>query len=103
MTKVTTTGGKLAIVFVYPRHIMKMNNIWGRPTICRIFSVLDEIDPAKNLPKLKLCGEGLAVCSPKDQFTRRVGRKIALQRAVQHFSDALKKEIWEGFFKTCRQ
>lgn len=49
-------------------------------------------------------GFGLATCRPPDQFDRRVGRKLALKRALeQGFPGAENKHIraaiWKGYFK----
>jgi hypothetical protein len=50
-----------------------------------------EIDP--------LAG-GVAHCSPKDQFDRNKGRKIAMMRALQAVPKADRQPFWDAYFST---
>jgi hypothetical protein len=46
-----------------------------------------------------ICGAlGFAYCSVADNFQKSIGRKIALSRAVQPFTRAERKEIWDQYF-----
>jgi hypothetical protein len=42
---------------------------------------------------------GAAACSPNDQHNKDVGRKIALQRAMEHrgMNKATRTKIWEAY------
>lgn len=42
---------------------------------------------------------GDAVCSSGDRFQRRVGRKVALTRAICHLPRDVRREIWEDLWK----
>lgn len=42
---------------------------------------------------------GQAECSINDQFSRPVGRKIALTRAVAGFPKSERRRVWEAYFK----
>lgn len=43
---------------------------------------------------------GLALCSKSDVFSRAVGRKIALQRAISQMvaSKSVRSQIWQSYF-----
>jgi hypothetical protein len=58
----------------------------GRPlvTVCELFTLTNE-----------LMGTGIAICSPKDEPNKRVGRAIARQRAFHAFKTHTNKlPIW---------
>jgi hypothetical protein len=42
---------------------------------------------------------GVTVCSPRDNFNRYAGRKIAFARAICHLSRSSREQIWEAYFK----
>lgn len=46
---------------------------------------------------------GVAVCSPRDNFSRNVGRKVALTKALQssHFTKYDRTKVWEEYFSMC--
>lgn len=68
--------------------------MWSREP----YSTLVEVS-TKHGEKIK----GVSECSPKDQFSKEVGRKIALKRALSS-SELLtkddKKAIWDGYRDT---
>src|SRR6266571_8529536 len=37
-------------------------------------------------------------CSKSDQFVRRVGHKLALQRAIGHMPVAVRRQIWAAYW-----
>lgn len=51
--------------------------------------------------KRTLLGTGVATQSAKDQFNRRVGRKVSLTRAIKESTTdkSLRQYIWENYFK----
>lgn len=47
---------------------------------------------------------GMAVCSLKDMFSRKVGRKISLERALLKFSPKWERaEIWAKYFEKVKK
>jgi hypothetical protein len=42
---------------------------------------------------------GEAFCNPQDQFTRKIGRKLALARALALLPRTLRQQIWASYFK----
>jgi hypothetical protein len=42
---------------------------------------------------------GYAYCSIADNFQKSTGRKIALTRAIEPFTRAERKEIWDQYFQ----
>lgn len=51
---------------------------------------------------------GLARCSLSDRYNRRIGRKLALLRAMQQHpltrdDKALRTAIWKKFFEKCKR
>lgn len=44
---------------------------------------------------------GWATCSPKDVFSRRVGRKVALARALKYggFTQPQRTQVWKQLFE----
>lgn len=44
-------------------------------------------------------GSGEATCAHIDNFCRSTGRKVALSRAMKSVDKALRKGIWDGYFK----
>jgi hypothetical protein len=43
--------------------------------------------------------QGVAHCHSHDQFSKYVGRKVALGRALKAFPRPLRKHIWHEYFK----
>ena len=43
--------------------------------------------------------QGAAYCNPCDQFSKKVGRKLALGRALQALPRNLRQQIWEAYFR----
>lgn len=48
--------------------------------------------------------EGVAECSEKDTFSKVVGRKIAMSRALKKagFDRDSRKAFWDQYFKECK-
>jgi len=44
-------------------------------------------------------GVGEAICQPTDNFCRKTGRKLSLERALIGFSKESKKLFWDEFLK----
>ena len=82
MFQVTLKNGVIRKVEFYYCEMGK------RETRCRI---LDESD--------KLMAWGTAKCSPKDQFNKNVGRKIALTNAISNYDKSIRQQFWEGYFQ----
>jgi hypothetical protein len=45
--------------------------------------------------------QGVAKCCARDQFTKRTGRKIALERAIRPMPRDIRKEIWQAYWRQC--
>lgn len=43
-------------------------------------------------------GQGVTYCHSTDQFCRAIGRKIALQRAIEHLPREARTQIWKAYF-----
>lgn len=50
-----------------------------------------------NTDGILLC-KGLATCSPKDNFCKDTGRKIALARAIGSMNKEWRTMIWNAYF-----
>lgn len=40
---------------------------------------------------------GAAACIPEDQFVKETGRKLALTRAIKHFTREVRGLIWQAY------
>lgn len=49
-----------------------------------------------------VCFTGVARCSPKDNFSKRMGRKIALRRALSNTNRVFRKSAWQAYKAECR-
>jgi cell wall hydrolase len=55
--------------------------------------------------KIKGCAEiahpyyGAAFCHENDQFSKRVGRKLAMSRAIKPLPRSLRQQLWAAYFK----
>ena len=49
-----------------------------------------------------LIGEGHSYCSLMDNFDRKVGRKLALARAIAELDKDTRTEIWKEYMKKAR-
>ena len=45
---------------------------------------------------------GTATCHPHDNFSRRVGRRIALTRAIKNLPREYRKRVWEKYLAKCK-
>jgi len=43
---------------------------------------------------------GMTLCSPSDQFCRKTGRKIALQRALVEYSRETRAAFWQEYWRS---
>ena len=41
---------------------------------------------------------GFSACSKRDQFNRKVGRKVALQRTLQPLDKKIRTEVWKEYW-----
>ena len=57
-------------------------------TGCRIFGVDN-----------KMVAEAFAYCSIRDNFSRKIGRKIALAKTMKYLPKTLRSEIWKKYFE----
>lgn len=48
-------------------------------------------------PNDDLISIGHAMCVPTDNFSRRVGRKMALTRALEGFDRAVRRAVWRDY------
>ncbi len=45
---------------------------------------------------------GAATCHPQDNFSKSIGRKLALTNAMLDFDRDLRKIIWQEYHKHCK-
>ena len=79
---------KLFIHFLKNKKYETFEHYKPYKTICLL------IDVKTNELKYK----GVAECSEQDQFCYKIGRKLALDRAINSFDKATKQVIWTTFF-----
>lgn len=48
-----------------------------------------------------IVGRGMAVCHPKDNFCRAIGRKKALAHGLHSLSKILRTEVWIAYKAAC--
>ena len=61
-------------------------------TICRLYDSLGEV-----------LSEGYAFQKEPDNFSRAIGRRIALTKALRSInSKSLRTDIWQDYFRTCK-
>ena len=68
-----------------------------RYTHCELYEILPGPDNEK--PQTKLMCEGIARCSPLDNFNKEAGRKIALTRAIKvlELNRDEREVVWETY------
>jgi len=88
MFRLATDSGELKVKF---RHIRDDDPRSRAQTDCYIFKddVIEEV--------------GITFCSLSDNFSRAVGRKIALTRAVKNLPKDLRTKIWHEYFSKTRK
>lgn len=70
------------------------NNVWV--TKCKI----EITDPLYYENCYNIIGQ--TICSPRDNFSKKIGRKISFQRAIQNFSRETRTILWNEFFKNIK-
>ena len=62
---------------------------------CRLLSENDEV----------IVGVGISSCSKEDQFSYKIGRKLALKRAIDNsgISKPERKAVWGKYFKLTKE
>lgn len=51
-------------------------------------------------PNDDLISIGHAMCVPHDNFSRRIGRKMALTRALENFDRPLRRAVWRDYLSS---
>lgn len=73
------------------QHFTKM-------TVCNIF----KLSTSNNItfPTPQIIAVGYAICSEKDNYSKEIGRKISLTRALKscEFPKSDRKYIWDKYF-----
>ena len=76
-------------------------------TVARIFRTRITEDSEEEVANE--IANSIAICHPRDQFCKRVGRKLAFERAVQQAfpgrmpeAKALRRLFWDKFLTTCK-
>lgn len=83
-----TKGLENRYIFTW-KHLRDKNGI-PYATECYIF---EEVDGPE------LISIGPAMCHPKDNFSKFMGRKLSLERALKGFNKDFRKKSWEVFLK----
>ena len=60
----------------------------GKPSTT--MTIYDDMD--------NLIAQGTVWCAPQDNFSRRLGRKLALTRAIEHFDRDFRTKVWHDYF-----
>ena len=96
MLIIKTLDTTLGVNFSHPH-----NDSGKRATICHIYKDING-EWAKDPLAV-----GQTVCSKKDNFSKAVGRKKALERALLEnkklFSRRVREIIWEAYWKVCQR
>lgn len=71
-----------------------------RRTICRILDLAQEIVDGDGDIKHPVLAEAQAIVSDKDNYDRRVGRKLSLLRAVKQLTEDVRASILTEWFAT---
>ncbi len=45
---------------------------------------------------------GKSTCHPRDNFSKSIGRKLALTNAMADFDRDLRKAVWQEYFNHCK-
>ena len=76
-------------------------------TICKIMGIDIGYDRKETEPTSELwtMAEGVVNLYPKDRFSRRIGRKEALKKALASpvFTREVRTIIWNEYFKHCKR
>ena len=72
-------------------------------TVCRVLGIDVRQDDGEEL--LWTMAEGVVNLYPKDTFSKRIGRKEALKKALTSpmFSREVRTIIWNEYFKHCKR
>jgi len=88
------------------------SSIWVRETTCTI----SVIDPTVSVEdgRYQLVSLGIATQHVRDQFVKKVGRRISLKRAIENFmtlyvkydhgskaNKMIRRKIWNAYFSEC--
>lgn len=69
----------------------------GGSTTCNLYGSMPEIQDGVIMSTS--IATGVSVCSVEDHFNRKLGRKLALERAIQDgIPKDKRKAIWEDFY-----
>jgi hypothetical protein len=96
MFKITPKGIK-----VYFKHYGLEDNIrWSKDKVSHTQCFI-EFQDLKNPKKILEVRIGYAWCSPKDNFNKETGRKLALKRALDtpKLTKEQRTEIWKAYFE----
>ena len=74
------------------------HDVPNRLTECRVHST-----HCKGKPCDVEALQGIAKCSPKDQFSRREGRKISFAKAISVLPREVRRDFWFEYFKQAKQ
>jgi hypothetical protein len=82
---------------------MKLGPYWvewvHRASMRTICSIFNETPPKQSI------SSGSAYCSPKDNFSKEIGRKLTLARAIKKLdlSYEIRAQIWKDYFNRVRR
>lgn len=63
------------------------------------YQVEVEVELSPEFPEGEATLLGEAICHPKDNFCKEVGRKLALARAIKGLPRASRMLVWDAYFK----
>jgi hypothetical protein len=92
--KIKTSSGEWILHFKHQRFLAH------DATSCKIHVAPCAIEENRCICTFVL---GVARCSPQDQFSKAIGRKIALERALTQIGLNYneRKDFWAGYFAQC--
>jgi len=65
-------------------------------TECKVFA-LDQKQEFQSIYSNKPVGHGTATQNYGDQYSKEKGRRVALAKAIEHFTKEDRTEIWEAY------
>jgi len=77
-------------------YIDFLHNVTDKNSLCVIY---------KDKNRDKIISQGTAFCYYKDQFNKKIARKVSLTKTIKelNLSKEERKQIWYDYFKYCKK